>query len=60
MHVWPQVTYLALMCIAVGVTIANYGEVKVSRYGWTDFSSSGIVLALLYYGGFFAPLGFVP
>jgi hypothetical protein len=60
MTIWPQITYLALTCMAAGVAIANYGEAKVSRYDWTDFVSSGIVLAILYYGGFFVPLDFAP
>lgn len=46
--------------MAAGVAIANYGQAKVSRYDWTDFVASGALLAILYYGGFFAPLGFAP
>jgi hypothetical protein len=57
MHVWTQLTYLALTCAALGVSIAKYGETKVSKYDWSDFVSVGLILTLLYCGGFFAPLG---
>lgn len=57
-HVWPQVTYLVLVCMGAGVTLAKFGERKVTTHNWADLVSTGLVLALLYYGGFFTPLGF--
>lgn len=58
MHIWPQVTYFALMCLSTGMTLAKYGEPTRSKHDWTSFLSSGLLFTLLYCGGFFAPLGF--
>lgn len=60
MHVWSQYTYLTLLLLGAGVTIAKYGETKVSKYNWIDFVGSALILTLLYYGGFFSSLGFAP
>ena len=50
---WPQYTYLALILISVGVTIARYGEPKRDRYDFGDLIGAVICLWLLYEGGFF-------
>ena len=60
MHLWPQLTYLALLLLGAGMAFAKYGEAKVSKYDWTDFVAQAAVLAILYFGGFFTPLGFAP
>lgn len=60
MHVWPQITYLTLVLVGAGYNIAKYGETKVSKHDWSDFVSTALILIVLYYGGFFSPLGFAP
>ncbi|MGB3042500.1 MAG: hypothetical protein WBB98_04880 [Xanthobacteraceae bacterium] len=60
MTIWPQIVYITLTCFGVGVTLARYGEAKVSRYDWTDIFATALVGTILYFGGFFAPIGFAP
>jgi hypothetical protein len=58
MHIWPQITMLALITLGAGHTIAKFGERKTDTYGWTELViAPAITLTLLYCGGFFAPLG---
>jgi hypothetical protein len=54
---WPQIAYLALTIFGLGVVAANDGKDKPpSQYSfaWTLFSTS-IVIAILYFGGFWTP-----
>jgi predicted Na+-dependent transporter len=60
MHLWPQIAFLCLTLIRYGVVLAKYGEKRESTYNWADFFASGVMLTILYYGGFFAPLGVTP
>ena len=52
---WPQITYLALTCIGLGVVLSRHGE---SRNGEYHFGASLIARAtinvLLYCGGFWS------
>ncbi len=49
---WPVYTYLALMLIGLGVSLAKHGEyVKINF--WSTLTSSLVILFLLYKGGFF-------
>lgn len=51
---WPQLTYLALSCLAVGVHLAKHGEPRKDKYGfWSALISSAIMTFILYKGGFF-------
>lgn len=61
MHIWPQVTWLAIMVMGAGISLAKYGEQKRDRYDLGDLViAPAITLTILYYGGFFTPLGFAP
>ena len=49
---WPVYTYLVLMLIGLGVSLAKHGEyVKINF--WSTLTSSLVILFLLYKGGFF-------
>lgn len=51
---WPQLTFLALTFLDVGVCSARYGEQKPDCYDIVDvLVGPAIVLGLLYMGGFF-------
>lgn len=50
---WPQIIYLALSFLAVGIALAKHGE---RREPWNVLHSilgSALALALLWWGGFF-------
>ena len=51
----PQAIYLALLLLGLGISLAKHGEYKrAEKYSfWTTLISDGIVLLILYYGGFF-------
>lgn len=52
---WPQYVYLALLCVGVGMACAKHGEPKTGKHdGWTTLISAGLLIALLWSGGFFA------
>ena len=55
---WPQITFLCLVILEMGFTIAKHGEKKTgpSAYYslWNSLISTGIVLGILHWGGFFA------
>ena len=51
---WPQGILLAIYILSVGICMARYGEPKHDTYDLIDVMiAPGIVLALLYWGGFF-------
>ncbi len=49
----PQYIYLALFLIGTGISIAEHGQPRRNTNAWTDIIASGVVLALLAWGGFF-------
>lgn len=51
----PQAIYLALLLLGLGISLAKHGEYKrAEKYSfWTTLISDGIMLLILYYGGFF-------
>lgn len=53
---WPEGIYLTILILGVGVAIARFGEPKKrDTYDIADvLISPAIVLALLWWGGFFA------
>lgn len=58
---WPQYTYIALFLIGMGSAWARYGQPKTDSYDFVDcVVGPAIIWTLLYYGGFFAPLGWTP
>ena len=52
---WPQITYIAITGITLGVQLANHGK---PRSGNHDFGASILATAILYVllwqGGFFS------
>lgn len=51
---WPQLTYLALLFIGIGVDSAKHGQPRSTKHNvWVSLAATAIVLPLLYYGGFF-------
>lgn len=49
-----QITYLLLIAISLGMTFAKHGEPKTGKEnGWITLITSGVVLFILYKGGFF-------
>jgi len=59
---WPQYLQLAMFFIAVGIALARFGEPKKpDTYDWIDVAGGPILsVVILYYGGWFAPLGWTP
>jgi hypothetical protein len=58
---WPQYIYLGVTCIAIGVHIAKSGEPLGGNFNpLARFIVEFITGVVLYYGGFFAPLGWGP
>lgn len=54
---WPQYVYLGLVCMGLGVIVANFGKTIPRTYGdLATWLSSGVTLTLLYFGGFFKGL----
>lgn len=50
----PQLIYLALIALNLGVVLAKHGEVKPHKTSlWTQLLNLAIVLPLLWWGGFF-------
>lgn len=62
MTVWPQIVYLVLLVMGVGVALARYGEPKrPDSYDIVDVLIGPATMAgLLYAGGFFTVLGWAP
>ena len=53
-HYWPQAIYLFLTILGTGVVLARHGQPKTDSYNiWTTLITDGMMLVLLYYGGFF-------
>ena len=52
---WPQIAYLMLACLGLGVELSRHGKPKEGKYnfGLPLFVWGFILLPLLYCGGFF-------
>lgn len=57
---WPQLTYLALTVLGLGVVVAKHGEPKFDRNGDVEKHNAilstvftAVILFLLFKGGFF-------
>jgi multisubunit Na+/H+ antiporter MnhC subunit len=49
---WPVYTYLVIILIGLGITLAKHGDyIKINF--WTTLISTSITIYLLYKGGFF-------
>jgi hypothetical protein len=52
---WPEGIYLVLLILTLGYTLAKDGQPKNDKYSfWATTLSAGLVLGLLYWGGFFS------
>ncbi len=50
----PQIIYLALIMMDIGISLAKHGEPKNEKYNvWITLASAAIIVALLKWGGFF-------
>lgn len=58
---WPQYTVIGLWALSVLVHGINQGEpIKGKWNPWWRLVGVFINATLLYFGGFFAPIGFAP
>lgn len=50
----PQIVYLVLMALSMGVSVAEHGKIETKRENCVStFVSIAIQLGILYLGGFF-------
>lgn len=53
---WPQITWIVLTCIALGVGVAAHGLPRTGRHSfWWQLFSAVFLCWLLWCGGFFSP-----
>ena len=58
MRMWPQIIWIILLLIGVGIHLAKHGERRLDDYNIILYLiSSAISFALLYFGGFFMVWG---
>lgn len=49
----PQIIYLGLVSLSLGIQIANHGKPRSNENAWAGFIGICITIGLLYWGGFF-------
>jgi hypothetical protein len=50
----PQIIFLAILMLGLGVDMERHGQEKTGKYNfWTSVVSFGIIIGILYWGGFF-------
>lgn len=54
MSIWPPIVWLAIQCIALGISLHKKGFIDT----FSALLSFGLGGALMWWGNFFAPLGF--
>lgn len=51
---WPQITFIVLLAISLGMSMADHGKPKEgNENAWTALLGTIITVTLLYFGGFF-------
>jgi hypothetical protein len=51
---WPQIIYLILFCVGIGMAIEGHGKTKFGTENmWTSFIAGAVTLFLLFAGHFF-------
>lgn len=51
---WPQITYIVLTTLGIGLVLAKHGQPRTEKYNvWWSLIGTAMVLPILYYGGFF-------
>lgn len=51
---WPQVVYIGLMALSIGITLALHGQPRTGKHnvGYAVIGAA-ISLGVVYWGGFF-------
>lgn len=50
----PQIIYLGLIAVGLGVTLARHGQPREPHNFWASSIAASLALGLLYWGGFFS------
>ena len=51
---WPQIVWIALSAIGIGIALVKHGKPRKSYYNfWVTLISLGLEVLVLYNGGFF-------
>lgn len=50
---WPQITYIVISTLGIGISIAQHGKPRSNENAFTTIIASCIAYALMYAGGFF-------
>lgn len=50
---WPQITYIVIAALSLGIVLARHGEPREAYSFWHAVTNSAISFGLLYAGGFF-------
>jgi hypothetical protein len=51
---WPQITYLVLAVLGIGISLAKHGEPKTGEHNFlTTVLAFALICWILYEGGFF-------
>lgn len=53
----PQLIVLGLYVLSLGLTLGLHGQPRPPYSFWTALLSVALMLPLLWWGGFFAPMG---
>lgn len=53
----PQIIYICLLVVGPTVALVKHGEPQGKHNFWTSLVASAVTAAILWWGGFFAPLG---
>lgn len=50
----PQIVYLALVVLSLGITAANHGRPREEKYNFfVTFIAAVVDISIVYWGGFF-------
>ncbi len=49
----PQVIFLCLCAMSVGISMAKHGERRENYNAWTSLFAAAIEIGILWWGGFF-------
>lgn len=52
---WPQIIYIVLLSMSLGMSAAKHGERRPDYSFWNAVISAAVTLHLLWWGGFFGP-----
>lgn len=50
---WPQITWIALAAMGVGIALVQHGQPRKPTDAWSILIGTAISSGLLYAGGFF-------